>query len=136
MSNEVVPIEVVLEYIGKLCSPCQAKWRDMMANYPQSTGVLNRVPNTRVIFKEMMNEIISDVSKKTGIPVDLIHAKTNDSKIVEARRQIAIRARAIPIPYTFIASTFRKHHTTIIHLVEGKRPHAPVKNGLKKISGH
>lgn len=130
MSNEVVPVEVVLQYIGKLCSPCQAKWREMMASYAaMSSGTVtaNRAPVDRGVFKQKMNEIICDISKKTGIPVDLIHAKTNDSKIVDARRQIAIRARAVPIPYTFIASTFRKHHTTIIHLVEGKRPHAPVK---------
>ena len=124
--GEQVPVELVLQYVSQLCSPCQEKWRQMMVPTIKPPSVPRQ---NRTLMTKTMNKLLSQVSRETGIPIAMIQMRSNDAKIVEARRKISIQARKFGIPYTFIAGIFHKHHTTIIHLVEGKVPRAT--NGHK-----
>jgi chromosomal replication initiation ATPase DnaA len=108
-----VPMTVVLKTLGELCDNCKERARRTLAEQPET--VLERV------FRENMAEIITRVCQQSGVTVEQIQAKDNSVKIVAVRRKIALEARSKHYSFPQIGAALRRHHTTIISLVQSKQ---------------
>ncbi len=105
---DVVSMEIVMKMCDTLCDDCKAKVRKMASE------------NTWMPAKqadERLKVIMEAVAIETHVSVDQIRDKNNQPKIVDARRRVAVIARREGISYPKIAGAIRKHHTTVMHLV-------------------
>lgn len=130
---EVVPVELVLSFVGHLCSGCQAKWREMMATHRADVEqptivVIPAAEKHKKLWAQQMEQIIKDISAKNKIDPSVLRMKCNAQRFVQARRQVSIAARKLNISYPVIGKFLHRHHTSIIHLVEGRQPRASFKN--------
>lgn len=112
---QVLGIDTVLQIVGMACPDCQAKMRGMLS---------------RAKFKpapDSLAGIISEVSAERFMTLEALMSKNNGRQVVDARRQIAVRARQVGYSYPAIAAALGKHHTTIMHLVrtadDQRKPH-------------
>lgn len=129
---EVVPVDLVVSFVGNLCSGCQAKWREMMATHRADMNrptivVIPAAEKQKKLWPRQMEKIINEVSNKNKIDPSVLRMKCNAPRFVQARRQVSIEARKLNISYPVIGKFLHRHHTTIVHLVEGKRPNAQIK---------
>jgi chromosomal replication initiation ATPase DnaA len=108
MVDRMVPLSSVMAIINNLCSDCQAEIRKRLAIAPDLKGN---------VFRDKMSALLEKVSDETGIPIMQILERSNNARLVEARRKFCVLARAQGYSYPEIGAAIGKHHTTIIHLV-------------------
>jgi chromosomal replication initiation ATPase DnaA len=107
-------LQELLALIGKLCPDCQAQVRLLT-----STQLDNRVASD--VTTERIYPIIALVAEERKLHVDDIISSSQHVDLVDARREISIRARARKFTFPAIGRALHRHHTTIVHLVNTGR---------------
>lgn len=115
--DEMVSLDAVVAYVSSLCPACQAKWREMIAK-PSAVSTPRRPLTFAQAYPELFS-IMREVAREGGVPLGLLRAKNNTAKCVELRRRVALRARQKGFSFPAIGKALGKHHSTIVHLVNG-----------------
>jgi len=104
--DQFVALSDLLDLLGDLCPDCQEKLRKRMAS-----------PGPMVPLRPGLKKIIEDVCVLNGVTLGAILSKAKDRKLVEARREVVIKARMEGYSLPMIGRALNKHHTSILHLL-------------------
>jgi len=114
--DSVVPIEVVLSLVSCVCPPCQEKIRQKLA------GNVHTLAAWRERTPEVLGKIVETVASNRHLDVEEIINGGNHRSLVNARREIVLKAREQGFSFPKIGGVLKRHHTTIMYLFKNGAP--------------
>ena len=108
--DSVISVAAVVNMVGDLCLNCQEIVRRRIA------GNCYRIADAA--GKARMARIIVRVAAKYGITPEEVVGGGSRRELVRARKEIAQECRTLGYSYPQIGAALKKHHSTIIYLVQ------------------
>lgn len=113
MNKMVVPVDRVLQLLGEICSECQEKVRQTIAR-----SQTEALPDS---LRPGLQQILETVASEYKVTVDAVQARSNSPRIVNIRREVAMRARRAGYSLPQISRALLRHHTTVLNLIQPRK---------------